>query len=213
MNISETAEIRRIILLTGEAEAEALTPLLVESNAKCEVKHAMTRDDLLEVCSDTIVGSRLIAFCSPVIVPSTVLSAMDCGSFNFHPGPPSYPGRYPSVFALYDGAGEFGVTVHHMAARVDEGPIIAVEYFPIPDACDLLGLDTLAFKALIDIFRRLSARLASDATPLPPRNIAWTGVKRAKADCDTLCFADPNLPEDELARRRRACGPHFKLSG
>lgn len=211
MSVSEAASIERIILLTGEAEAAALGPVLTQANPSCTLVHAATRDDLVGACETKMVGSRLIAFCSPVIVPKPVLDDMDCGSFNFHPGPPSYPGRYPSVFALYDGVTDFGITVHHMAPRVDEGPIVAVEMFPVPSNCDLQELDTLAFKALVDVFRRLAARLATDATPLPPRNISWSGQKRAKADCDALCAADSSLPADEIARRKVACGPHFQM--
>ncbi len=208
---TEAAAVRRIILLTGEAEASALTPLLTKANPSCDVVHASSHNDLLTLSRDKVVGSRLIAFCSPVIVPKSVLDDMDCGSFNFHPGPPTYPGRYPSVFALYEDAVEFGVTVHHMAPKVDEGPIVAVKLFAIPQDCDLEALDTLAFKALIDMFQKLAVPLAQNATPLPSRAISWSGSKRAKADCDALCCAGPSLPADELVRRKRACGPHFQM--
>jgi len=98
-----------------------------------------------------------------------------------------------------------------MAARVDEGPIICVEMFPVPADCDLEVLDTLAFQALVDLFRRLAKRLATDPNPLPLRHIPWTGVKRSKSDCDSLCSVDSDLAPEELARRRRACGPHFQI--
>lgn len=203
--------ISKIILLTGQTEGEVLGPLLQSYNRECVVTVASDRPLLDSACQTLQTGTRLISFCSPVIVPAAYLAGIDCGSYNFHPGPPSYPGRYPSVFALYDGATEFGITVHNMAARVDEGPIVCTERFPVPLNCDLETLDTLAFQALIDLFRKLAMKLATDPRPLPLREIGWSGTKRSKADCDNLCLADANLPTDELRRRQRACGPHFKI--
>ena len=52
-----------------------------------------------------------------------MLDAFAGPSYNFHPGPPNRPGRYPSVFALYDNARHFGITVHEMLPKVDSGAI------------------------------------------------------------------------------------------
>jgi methionyl-tRNA formyltransferase len=155
-------------------------------------------------------STRLISFCSSAIVPKAHLAAIPCGSYNFHPGPPPYPGRYPSVFALYEGVGNFGVTFHEMAERVDEGPIIATEWFTVPGNCDLETLDTMAFNTLLEMFLRFSQRLATDARPLKQKPINWSGVKRAKSDCDALCKIDPAMSQEEKALRIRACGIHIR---
>jgi methionyl-tRNA formyltransferase len=68
--------------------------------------------------------SRLIAFVTTVIVSADILRAVGHGAFNFHPGPPDYPGWAPAHFALYDQAQVFGVTFHAMQALVDSGPIL-----------------------------------------------------------------------------------------
>ena len=91
-----------------------------------------TSDDLAAIDTGVLRRARLIAFSSPVIVPPDVLSALGFGAYNFHPGPPEYPGWAPAHFALYEGAAEFGATAHAMAERVDSGPIVAVSRFPIP---------------------------------------------------------------------------------
>lgn len=205
-----SSDLKCIIFLSGEAEASALGEVLTSHNPGLEIRNAPSRKVLDHLCQNLQPGTRLISFCSPVIVPATYLAAIDCGSYNFHPGPPSYPGRYPSVFALYESAKNFGITVHEMVERVDEGSIVAAEWFQIPDSCDLETLDTLAFKALLDEFRRLAQQLATDSSRFRTKPIGWSGTKRSKADCDALCTLNSNLPKDEQAKRMRACGPHLR---
>lgn len=202
-------DLTTIILLTGDSEAEALGRFLKAENEALHIIAAPTRDRLDAACELIDSGARLISFCSPVIVPGEHLRKMDFGSYNFHPGPPSYPGRYPSVFALYDDVETFGITVHEMVERVDEGAIVEARWFPVPPNCDLETLDTLAFRELVDTFRRLSRRLVSDLPKLKTKPIGWSGTKRAKVHCDTLCALTPDLPEAEKQKRRRVCGPHL----
>ncbi|MEQ8507374.1 MAG: formyltransferase family protein [Rhodospirillaceae bacterium] len=201
--------LKTIILLTGEAEADALSRFLKAENQALNIVSAPTRAHLDTICENIGRGTRLISFCSPVIVPADYLRKIDCGSYNFHPGPPSYPGRYPSVFALYDEVETFGITVHEMVERVDEGAIIEARWFPIPPNCDLETLDTLAFQELIDTFRKMAHRLKTDLPRLRTKPIGWSGIKRSKADCDSLCRLGPNLSDSERAKRRRICGPHL----
>lgn len=207
-----SSELKTIIFLAGEEEAKALGHVLCSHNPGLIIQTAPSRKRLDECCASPGSGTRLISFCSPVIVPARHLQAIDCGCYNFHPGPPSYPGRYPSVFALYEGAKNFGVTIHEMVERVDEGAIVSAKWFPVPDACDLETLDTLAFQALVQEFRRLARRLATDPNRLPIKPIGWSGVKRSKADCESLCTLSPLLAEEEQAKRIRACGPHLRNS-
>lgn len=206
------SDLKTIIFLAGEEEAKALGQVLRTYNPALTIDNAPSRKHLDECCASPNPGTRLISFCSPVIVPAHHLTAIDCGCYNFHPGPPSYPGRYPSVFALYEEAKNFGVTIHEMVERVDEGAIVSAEWFSIPDACDLETLDTLAFKTLVQEFRRLARQLATNPNRLPTKPIGWSGVKRSKADCVSLCTLSPLLAEEEQAKRIRACGPHLRNS-
>jgi methionyl-tRNA formyltransferase len=206
-------DLKTIILLTGEAEAKALGQYLTSYNSQLEIIAAHDKSALSAACADLKPGTRLVSFCSPVIVPKPYLDAIDCGCYNFHPGPPGYPGRYPSGFALYEGAEQFGATVHVMAERVDEGPINAAEWFPVPSNCELETLDTLAFETLVKLFKTLAKRLATDASPLPIKRIGWSGTKRSKADCEALCTLDECMTPEDIAKRTRACGPHLTKAG
>jgi methionyl-tRNA formyltransferase len=199
--------ISRIILLTGETEAPVLSDILAGHNPDLRVDAVTTAIALQS--APTGPGVRLLSFCSAVIVPDAFLAALSGPAYNFHPGPPERPGRYPSVFALYEGAKHFGITVHEMAARVDSGPIVAAEWFDIPPRCDLETLEEMTLTQLLITFRRFALHLASKAAPLPRQRIAWRGRKTTKADCDALCSVTADMDPREADRRRRACGGHM----
>src|ERR1019366_1708599 len=115
-----------IILLAGEAEQVALQAVLRGHNPLLTVISVGTSADLAALSSDLLEQARLIAFVTPEIVSKNTLARLGYGAFNFHPGPPSYPGWAPSHFALYQQATEFGATAHVMIERVDAGPVIEV---------------------------------------------------------------------------------------
>jgi len=200
--------ISHIILLTGEIEAPILGDILKSHNPALSIIPATSPVSLETACADAGPETRLLSFCSPIIVPRGSLSCLSGPAYNFHPGPPERPGRYPSVFALYEGAEQFGVTIHEMLASVDSGPIVAAEWFDIPPRCDLQKLEEMTLVHLVTLFRGLAPHLATDPTPLPRLTIPWRGRKTTKADCDALCAVAPDMDADEAARRRRACGGH-----
>src|ERR1700743_1186237 len=118
-----------IVLLTGPVEQAVLASALRGHNPQLTIYPVTTPEHLAALDATILRRARLIAFSSPVIVPPAVLSALGYGAYNFHPGPPDYPGWAPAHFALYEGASEFGATAHAMAARVDSGPIVEAVHF------------------------------------------------------------------------------------
>ena len=90
-----------IILLTGDAEAPHLESILYRHNPGLKTIHARDRRELLDSCpADGTNARRLIAFCTTVIVPEEVLNAVMPPAYNFHPGPPTYPGSHVASFAV-----------------------------------------------------------------------------------------------------------------
>jgi methionyl-tRNA formyltransferase len=195
-----------ILLLTGEAEAPILAGILRRSHPTIAITPVTSTAALKEVCAGDLSNARLVSFCSSVIVPEAVLKRLPGPAYNFHPGPPDRPGRYPAVFAIYENAARFGVTVHEMIAAVDAGPIVTAEWFDVPPACDLATLEGLALTRLAEIFRRLASYLTHIERPLPRMPIPWRGRRTTRAECEALCTIAPGLSEDEIDRRRRACG-------
>jgi methionyl-tRNA formyltransferase len=197
-----------IILLTGPAEQEALAAALRNHNPQLTIRQAEMLAELEALDPVLLQRARLIGFLTPVTVPGRVLGALGYGAYNFHPGPPDYPGWGPSHFAIYDGAKSFGATAHEMAAKVDAGPIVGVERCAIPPNTDVLELERLAFVMVARLFWRLAPALATQSEPLAPLPIRWRGRKSTRKTYRALCAIAPDISKDELDRRLHAFGDH-----
>jgi len=201
--------LEQIVLLTGEVEAPFLGDLLCRFNPALETVHAETAEQLIDICSRPPEGGgarRLIAFCTGVIVPAAVLDTLPGPAYNFHPAPPSYPGSHPASFAVYEGAELYGVTVHEMTPKVDDGAIVAVEWFDMPPNPRFTDVEVLAYKKLVEIFASLARRLATDPAPLPPTGDKWFGPKRTKREFERMGEFTADMDEQEIKRRFRAFG-------
>ncbi|MSO93735.1 MAG: methionyl-tRNA formyltransferase [Rhodospirillales bacterium] len=197
---------KEIVLLTGDAEAPHLTGYLREHAAALPIRHVRDRRGLEAAIANPSEGVRLIAFSTAVIVPATVLKALGSPAYNFHPGPPTYPGSHGVEFALYEGADRFGATAHVMRPKVDEGPIVGVEWFDILPQLDRTGLEIKAYGACARLFLKLARALATGDAPLPEIGVAWSGPKRTNRDYEQLREITPELDAEEAARRKRAFG-------
>ena len=201
-----------IILLAGAAEQVAIPPVLRGHNPLLTVISVGTTEDLANLDADLLERARLIAFVTPEIVSKSTLARLGYGAFNFHPGPPSYPGWAPSHFALYERATEFGATVHVMVEQVDAGAIIDVALFPIPADISVLGLEGLAYAHLAQLFWRMAKALATEPEPPPTLPIKWGGRKYSRRAYRAVCDIPLDIPKDELDRRLRVFGGnHFGM--
>ena len=171
-----------------------------------------TAANLAGVSCDVLERARLIAFVTPEIVSTSILSRLGHGALNFHPGPPSYPGWAPSHFALYERAREFGATVHVMVEQVDAGPIIDIALFPIPDDITVPGLEGLAYAHLAQLFWRMAKSLATDPQLPPAIPVSWGSRKYSRRAYRAICEIPLDIPKDELDRRIRVFGDnHFGI--
>jgi methionyl-tRNA formyltransferase len=195
-----------IILLTGALEQPVLAQALRKENPQLTVRAVDTAAGLSALAPEELSRARLIAFATPVVVPGRVLDALGYGAYNFHPGPPEFPGWAASQFALYRGAHEFGATAHQMVERVDAGPIVAVERFAIAPHMDVGELEKLTYVHLAKIFWWLLKPLARQSAPLAELTQRWSGHKGTRRDYAALCAIAPDIGKDELARRVRAFG-------
>lgn len=202
-----------IILLTGPVEAGPLTGVLHGHNARLDVRAAKSLADLEALAPDLLRRARLIGFVTDVVVPARIPNALGFGAYNFHPGPPQYPGWVPAHFAIYDRAGTFGATAHRMIERVDAGPIVGVELFDIPPRTDVLRLQEMAFVQLARLFWRLAPKLAAQREPLAELPVKWTGTKSTRAMYAAMCEIPADISKEELERRIAVFGGgHYGIS-
>jgi len=201
-----------IILITGATETPILSDVLRRGNPDLAVRPATSPAELLALPADLLKRARLIGYATNVLVPGRTLDALGYGAYNFHPGPPEYPGRTPAHFAIYDRATTFGTTAHVMVERVDAGPIVGTEAFDIPPGSDLTELCELAYRRLARLFWRLAPELATRAEPLPTLPIRWRGRKSTARLYARMCDIPPDIARDELERRIAAFGTgHFGI--
>jgi methionyl-tRNA formyltransferase len=201
-----------IILLAGQAEHAAMPHVFRGHNPLITVVPVGTAADLAALDSDRLGRARLISFATPEIVSKSVLAELGYGAFNFHPGPPAYPGWALAHFALYERAAEFGATVHVMVEQVDAGPIVDVAMFPVPAGISVPGLEGLAYAHLAHLFWRMAKSLATDPQAPPTRPIKWDNKKYSRRAYRRICDIPLDIPKDELERRLSVFGGnHFGM--
>jgi methionyl-tRNA formyltransferase len=74
----------------------------------------------------------LVSVACPYILKEKLLALPPLGCVNIHHAPlPRYKGMMPTFWQMYHGEQKVGLTIHTMAARVDEGNTLLQEQLPI----------------------------------------------------------------------------------
>ena len=195
-----------IILLTESAVEEALIGALRRYNPRLTICPANSSEQLAAIEPKLVRRARLIGFVTPVVVLAPMLNALGFGAYNFHPGPPSYPGWVPAHFAIYDQAGMYGATAHRMTERVDAGGIVDVDLFMIPQGADVAQLQQMAFTRLTWLFWRLAPIMATQREPLVELPVAWTGTRSTRQTYTAMCDMPADISKEDLERRIEVFG-------
>ena len=104
----------------------------------------------------------LLSVHTSYIMHEDVLNAAPVGAFNLHPGPlPSYAGRNPVSWAIFNGETTHAATLHQMVPRIDAGPIVADRTVPIEPGDTALTLMARTSTAGVQLVSELLATLAA----------------------------------------------------
>jgi len=94
----------------------------------------------------------LISFLNSMYINKSVRKKIKINSFNFHPGPPEYPGFGCYNFALLDQVNFYGSTIHMINNKFDSGKIVGVKKFKITSK--KCNLEKLIRKTHENIFKQ-----------------------------------------------------------
>ena len=121
--------------LAGARDAVAATPL----KALCRQRGipTLTIDDVnggqVAEALRAHAPDLIVAFHFDQIFSPATLALAALGGLNVHPGLlPRHRGPVPTIHALAEAEPAFGVTVHHLAATIDAGAILAQEAVALP---------------------------------------------------------------------------------
>ena len=148
-------------------------------------------------------GDIIISYLSQWIIPENVLKKAAMMAINFHPGPPEYPGIGCTNFAVYDGVEEYGVTCHHMLAKVDTGKIISVKRFPVYKTDTVFSITQRCYALILHQCFEVFDCIIQEK-PVPESNEHWTRKPFVRKELNRLCRITPDMPVEEMNRRIRA---------
>ncbi len=117
-------------------------------------------------------GDWVICFKADLILPRATLERAKKGAINFHPSPPKYRGIGGYWWALHNEDDIFGVTCHHMDERIDHGPIIATESFPVWAGDTVESLKHRAALYSLALLNETLNRIL-EGKPLMPCDVQW----------------------------------------
>ncbi len=184
---------RKIFLLTGKREVPFLEQFILERQAAIEVISATNRNEFQSIILNDLTDTRLLCFCSGLLVPKEVLNRLTLEPYNIHPGPPHYPGICPEAFAVANGAKKFGATAHVMTANIDEGEIVATNKFNVPQNTDRLALASLAYNAAVELYATVASFVIENDGKMPRSGEKWQGHTNRQVDYNALLKEHPEL--------------------
>ena len=113
--------------------------------------------------AETISGQKfdwLLSIANLDLIPDALLALPARGAVNFHDGPlPRYAGLNAPVWALINGEVEYGISWHMIAGGVDEGALVAQQFFDIAPDETTLTLNTKCYAAAIESFATVIEKL------------------------------------------------------
>lgn len=145
----------------------------------------------------------VLSYLSPWIIPKVILEKTALWNINFHPAPPEYPGIGCFNFALYNAEKTYGVTVHHMAAKVDTGKLIAVKRFPLLETDSVYSLSIKSYGYMLSLFFEIVDLILTKRS-LPETDDTWKQRPYTRKELEELCRITLDMREEEIKRRIRA---------
>ena len=139
-----------IIVLTKTRHIEKINKFLEQNKINFEIYTVKTIPDFMS--SEYNLG---VSYCYPRLVTEPLLSLPKLGFVNYHPAPlPEYKGHDPYSRAVAKRVMKWGVSVHKMNEKYDDGEIIQVDSFDLNEPPFREELGTLAHYFSFKLFKK-----------------------------------------------------------
>lgn len=148
-------------------------------------------------------GSYIFSYLSPWIIPEKLIRRTEQAAINWHPGPPEYPGIGCTNFAIYNNERQFGITCHHMLAKVDTGKIVEVRRFPVLECDTVLSVTQKCYALILPSFYHIVDCILSGAA-IPESDEHWKRKPYTRKELDALSTISVEMSQEEVERRIRA---------
>ena len=155
-------------------------------------------------------GNFIFSYHNYWLLPSSIIENASLLALNFHPATPSFPGSGSYSWAIYEGVDKFGVTVHIMNEKFDNGKIIKVYKFSIDSDETLNSLIDKTKKFSVYVFKDfvnvLNQKTVVDIQKMKNEvsEPKWRGAAKTISDLDKMRKLDLDLSLDEYRRRIKA---------
>ncbi|CDR18215.1 type I polyketide synthase [Streptomyces iranensis] len=139
------------------------------------------------------------------VVPEALLGCATRAAVNYHYGPlPEYSGLHTPSWAIADGAREYGITWHRMAAVVDGGEVLRRVPVAIEPEDTALSLGLKCDEAAVASLAELIEEIAEGRETSVPQNSATRRYFSRHTQFAGEGLIDWNLPAERIAAMVRA---------
>lgn len=164
-------EICAVLTSPPRGETRGSTPFHVATTLALPVLDAaLVKDPALAVRLRDEGADLLINVHSLHLLHSAVVQAPRHGCFNLHPGPlPHYAGLNAPSWAIWNGAAEYGVTLHRIGTGIDTGDVAYESCWPLAGDETGLTLSSRCVREGVPLVRKLLDQAATDPHGVPRR--------------------------------------------
>ena len=152
-------------------------------------------------------GDFIFSYKNYWLLSKKTLDSAKIAAINFHPASPDYPGSGSYNWALYDNAKYFGITVHIMNEKFDNGKIINFYKFKIKKNISVNSLINQTSKYSVKVFKDTLRNLdkMNDIQLYKylkkKSEFKWKGNAKRISDLDKMRFVKENISLREICKR------------
>ncbi len=150
----------------------------------------------------TIAPDVLLVWSYPMLLPPELLALPAKGAFNLHSGLlPAYRGGHTMNWALINGERETGVTLHHLDAGIDTGPVVDEHRFAIEWRDDVVTVHQKLRTAGEALLMKWWPAIEQGAAPAVPQDESHAHYYRLRTPADgRVDWSTPNIAIYNLVR-------------